>query len=205
LNSHQFTYKYIKSTPNPIPARILVCAKVNAFQIRSESGKKCYFVSLNGNFNLLITFLGEYESTLDQKGRFLLPGGFKKKLPEVGGNAFVVNRGFEKCLTLYPLESWEPIFQRLGAQNDFEPKIREFRRYFLNGATEVELDSAGRLNLPNNLIEYAGLKKDIVLVSALNKIEIWDSNTYKQFFESFSPSNFSDLAAQVMGNPAIGL
>lgn len=148
----------------------------------------------------MIAFLGEYESTLDAKGRFLLPAGFKKQLPEAGGNTFVVNRGFEKCLALYPQQSWDPIFQRLSSLNDFDPKVREFRRYFLNGAIEVELDTAGRINLPNNLISDAGLGKDIVLVSAINKIEIWDNSKYKQFFENLSPNAFSDLAAQVMGN-----
>lgn len=110
-----------------------------------------------------------------------------------------MNRGFEKCLALYTKQSWEPIFKRLSALNDFDPKVREFRRYFLNGATEVELDGAGRMNLPNNLIADAGLKKDIVLVSAINKIEIWDSSKYKELFETYSPNNFSDLAAIVMG------
>ena len=147
----------------------------------------------------MIAFLGEYESTLDAKGRFLLPAGFKKQLPETGGNTFVINRGFEKCLALYPKQSWDPIFQRLSTLNDFDPKVREFRRNFLNGATEVEFDTAGRINLPNNLIQHAGLGKDIVLVSAINKIEIWDLKKYQELFDTFSPGNFSDLAAQVMG------
>jgi MraZ protein len=146
----------------------------------------------------MIGFLGEYEATLDVKGRFLLPAGFKKQLPEEGGAHFVINRGFEKCLTLYPLQSWDPIFSEISKLNDFDPKVREFRRYFLNGATQLELDTAGRLLLPKNLTEHAGLEKDIVLVSAVNKIEIWDKNKYKQFFETFTPQSFSDLANEVM-------
>ncbi len=152
----------------------------------------------------MISFLGEYESTLDSKGRFLLPAGFKKQLPAEGSNGFVVNRGFEKCLTLYPVQSWEPIFSDISKLNDFDPKVREFRRTFLNGATQVELDSAGRINLPKNLVDHAGLEKDIVLVSAINKIEIWDKSKYTQFFETVSPENFSNLANEVMnknGNP----
>lgn len=143
-------------------------------------------------------FLGEYEATLDAKGRFLLPAGFKKQLPEEAGSQFVINRGFEKCLTLYPMKSWDPIFAELGKLNDFDPKVREFRRYFLNGATVLELDSAGRLLVPPNLKEHAGLEKDIVLVAAMNKIEIWDKDKYQKFFESFSPESFSQLAQQVM-------
>ena len=150
----------------------------------------------------MIGFLGEYEATLDSKGRFLLPVGFKKQLPEDGNAQFVVNRGFEKCLTLYPIKSWEPIFTSISQLNDFDPKVREFRRYFLNGATMMELDSAGRLLIPQNLKEHAGLEKDIVLVAAVNKIEIWDKSKYQQFFESFSPEAFSSLANQVM-NPGL--
>src|SRR4249920_2966357 len=133
----------------------------------------------------MIGFLGEYEATLDTKGRFLLPVGFKKQMQEGESSQFVMNRGFEKCLSLYPLKSWEPIFKEISDLNDFDPKVREFRRYFLNGATGAELDSAGRLLIPANLKEHAGLEKDIVLVSAVNKIEIWDKSKYQQFFENF--------------------
>jgi MraZ protein len=147
----------------------------------------------------MIGFIGEYEATLDNKGRFLLPSGFKKQLPEGATENFVVNRGFEKCLSLYPMKSWKPIFAQISDLNDFDPDVRKFRRYFLNGATQIELDSASRLLLPKNLMEYAGLEKDIVLVSAVNKIEIWDKNKYQEFFETFSPDAFSNLANQVMG------
>jgi len=143
-------------------------------------------------------FLGEYEATLDSKGRFLLPAGIKKQLPEGVDPVFVVNRGFEKCLTVYPLQSWKPIYEKISALNDFDPKVREFRRYFLNGAIQIEVDNAGRILLPKNLMEHAGLEKDIVLVSAVNKLEIWDKNKYQQFFETFSPESFSKLAAEVM-------
>jgi transcriptional regulator MraZ len=143
-------------------------------------------------------FLGEYEATVDNKGRFLLPAGIKKQLPEGDNTQFVINRGFEKCLTLYPIKTWEPIFSEISKLNDFDPKVREFRRYFLNGATVLELDTANRLLIPPNLKEHAGLEKDIVLVSAINKLEIWDKSKYQQFFESYSPEAFSDLAQQVM-------
>lgn len=146
----------------------------------------------------MIGFLGEYEATLDAKSRFLLPVGFKKQMPEADNTQFVICRGFEKCLSLYPVKSWEPIFNRIGKLDDFDPEVRQFRRYFLNGATPVELDSAGRLLIPQNLKEYAALERDIILASAMDKIEIWDKTKYNQFFESFSPESFSSLAKQVM-------
>ena len=146
----------------------------------------------------MIGFLGEFEATLDAKGRFLLPAGIKKQLPEAEGSLFVINRGFEKCLSLYPMKSWEPLFADISKLNEFDPKVREFRRYFLNGATHVEPDSAGRLLVPPNLKDHASLQKDIVLVAAVNKIEIWDSSKYHQLFDSFSADDFSNLAKEVM-------
>ena len=107
----------------------------------------------------MIGFLGEYEATIDTKGRFLLPAGLKKQLPGDDDAEFVINRGFEKCLTLYPSKNWKPIFTEISKLNDFDPKVREFRRYFLNGATTLELDSAGRLLLPPNLKEDSWLRK----------------------------------------------
>jgi MraZ protein len=151
----------------------------------------------------MIGFIGEYDSTIDTKGRFLLPAGIKRQLPDQE-ITFIINRGFEKCLTLYPSQSWTPLYKEISTLNDFDPKVREFRRYFLNGAQEVDLDSAGRLLLPKNLMEHASLDKDIVLVSAVNKIEIWDKIKYQQFFESFSPEWFSNLANEVMNKPDIG-
>ena len=147
----------------------------------------------------MIVFLGEFEVTLDPKGRFLLPTGIKKQLPEDAHEKFVIARGFEKCLTLYPKKNWDPIMAELIKVNDYKAENREFLRYFTMGASEMELDSAGRILVPPNLKSYAGLEKDVVLVSVINKIEIWDKSKYQQFFDSFSPDKYSDLAERVMG------
>jgi MraZ protein len=98
------------------------------------------------------------------------------------------------------MQSWQPLYDQISTLNDFDPKVREFRRYFLNGATIVEPDAAGRLLIPQNLKEYAGLDKDIVLAAAVNKLEIWDKGSYQKFFESYSPDDFSSLAQSVMAN-----
>ena len=92
----------------------------------------------------MIGFLGEFEATLDAKGRFLFPAVSrnncrKKKMP-----TFVINRGFEKCLSLYPLKSWEPLFADISKLNDFDPKVREFQTVFSERCHNVEPDSAGR-------------------------------------------------------------
>lgn len=146
-----------------------------------------------------MSFIGEFEVTVDTKNRFLLPGGLKKQFPE-GENRFVVSRGFEKCLILYPIKAWEVLVEKLSKLNDFDPKVRQFKLIFLGGATEVELDSAGRLLLPPSLKEYAGLAKDIVLASDIDKIKIWDAVKYKQLFEQISAEDFSALAMEVGAN-----
>jgi len=146
----------------------------------------------------MIRFLGEYEATLDAKGRFLFPVGFKRQLPQEESQRFVINRGFKKNLNLYPLQNWDQLFDEIEKLSEFDPKVREFLDYFLNGATFVETDSAGRLLIPPNLKEQSGLEKDIVLVAKIKRIEIWDSNKYKQLFESFSEERYSNLANEVM-------
>ncbi len=157
------------------------------------SGKLCQ------NAFKVIGFLGEYEATVDSKNRFLLPGGLKKQFPE-GENKFVVSRGFEKCLVLNPMKTWEALVDKLAKLNDFDPKVRHFKLILLGGATEVEMDSAGRLLLPPSLKEYAGLNKDVVLASDIDKIKIWDAEKYKKFFEDLSPEDFSKLAGEVGAN-----
>lgn len=145
-------------------------------------------------------FLGEFEATLDAKGRFLLPAGFKKQLPEGDTDRFVINRGLEGCLSLYPMKTWEPLFAKINGLNEFDPRQREFRRAFLNGATYVEPDTAGRILVPPSLKVYAGLQRDIVLMATGDKLEIWDSNKYKQFFDSISSDALSNLGDQVLGS-----
>jgi len=146
----------------------------------------------------MIGFIGQYDSTIDSKGRFLLPVGFKKQLPEEENHVFVINMGIENCLTLYPLQSWEPVFNQVIQLNDFDPEVREFRRQFLNGATRVELDSAGRILLPKNLMEHAFLDKDIILASAGDKMEIWDKSERQKVMKGITAESYSRLANKVM-------
>lgn len=144
------------------------------------------------------TFLGEYEVAIDAKGRFILPAGFRKQLSEGEEAQFVINRGFEHCLVLYPVTVWNAISQQINQLNDFNPKVREFKRLFLNGATYIDTDSAGRLLIPKNLQEYASIKKEIVFSCQTNKVELWDKETYHRYIAE-KANGFSDLAAEVAG------
>lgn len=151
----------------------------------------------------MVNFLGEYEVAIDAKGRFLLPSSFRKQLPEGLGEQFVVNRGFESCITLYTMDVWGALSEKINKMNDFKPNVREFKRLFLNGANIVDVDSADRLLLSKPLLEYAGIKKDMIMLAQGNKIELWDKDTYYNYLNQRS-GNFSKLADEVasdFGNP----
>ena len=144
------------------------------------------------------TFLGEYEVAIDAKGRFLLPAGLRKQLPEGAGERFVINRGFESCLVLYTMDVWQVLSAKMNKLNDFNQKERAFKRLFLNGASIVELDSAGRMLLPKNLMEYASLSKEMILAAQGNKVELWDKEAYQNYMKE-NVGGLSILAEEVGG------
>ena len=151
----------------------------------------------------MTSFLGEYEVAMDAKGRFLLPSGFRKQLAEGQGEKFIVNRGFENCVTIYTMDVWNPIADKVNRLNDFKPNVREFKRLFLNGATIVEPDTADRILVPKPLLDHAGIKKDAVLSAQGNKVELWDKDTYYNYLNE-KKGGFSKLAEEVaedFGNP----
>jgi MraZ protein len=143
-------------------------------------------------------FFGEFECKTDNKGRFILPASLKKQMPQEADGQFVVNRGFEKCLIMYPRNEWDSITDEINGLNPYVQENREFIRYFFRGATELTLDNAARLLLPKRLLEYAGIDKDIVLFAHTNKIEIWSAELYNTILDN-EPENFASLAEKVMG------
>lgn len=142
--------------------------------------------------------LGEYECKVDSKGRFVLPAGLKRQLNAGDQERFVVNRGFEKNLTLYPESEWQKISREINALNLYNKKNREFVRYFFRGATELSADSANRILLPKTILDYAGIAKDVVLFAYGQRIEIWAKETYDNMMQA-EPDDFSSLAEEVMG------
>jgi len=145
----------------------------------------------------MTNLIGEYECKIDAKGRFMLPAGLKKQLPPEVQDKFVVNRGFENCLVLYPQNVWKVISDEVNQLNLYNKKNREFVRYFYRGATELMLDSVNRLLLPKQLTEYAGIDKEIVLFAFSNRVEIWSKAAYTRL-QTNEPEDFSSLAEEVM-------
>lgn len=142
--------------------------------------------------------LGEYECKIDAKGRMRLPSGLIGQLGEKEQYEFVINRGFEKCLMLYPVEVWDKISEEVNQLNLYNKKNRDFVRYFYRGANKVMMDSADRLLVTKRLLEYAGIEKDVILSAYNDRIEIWAKDQYDMLLDD-EPMDFSDLADDVLG------
>ena len=142
-------------------------------------------------------FQGEYQATVDSKGRFLLPAAVKKQLPE-DETTFTISRGSGNCLILYPKSAWDNILNKISGLNDLDPRVVIFKRNLLRGATEVSLDSAGRLNLQPTLKEYAFIEKDIVIFGVLSRFEIWDKKKYNAMFEDISQDSLSENSKSIL-------
>ena len=141
--------------------------------------------------------IGEYEIALDAKGRCLLPADLRKQFQEGQGDSFFINRGFNGCLTLYPIDTWNANYHKIAELDDFDEDAVAFKRLFLNGATKVDVDSADRILIPKTLQETAHLKKDIVLIGFGDRLEMWDKESYHNYLNRHS-ENYSKLAKSVM-------
>ena len=142
--------------------------------------------------------IGEFECRLDDKSRVILPSGLKKQISQEAQDRFVINRGFENCLVLYPMNEWKGISEEINRLNLYNRKNRDFARYFYRGATELTLDNASRLLLPKSLLSYAGIVRDVVLFAFSNRIEVWARDRYEKLMTD-EPEDFSLLAEDVMG------
>lgn len=149
-------------------------------------------------------FLGEYPVTIDAKGRLKIPTSLKKQLDPAIKGRFIINRGFEKCLVLYPFDEWEKITARVNKLNTFKKEHRDFVRIFYRGATELVIDGADRILLPKHLLEFAGIKADALLAARNAVIEMWNPKTYDGQMKVDS-DQFADLAERVMGSQDLNL
>jgi MraZ protein len=143
--------------------------------------------------------VGEYEVKLDNKGRFMFPAHLRKQLSPAAQENFMLNKGFEDCLTLYPMNEWEKLSEKLSKLNLFKPKNRMFYRLFHQGAKNTSLDSAGRILIPVGHLERVGLDKEAMIIAYNDRIEIWDKAKYFELIEG-NITDFADLADEVMGN-----
>ena len=133
--------------------------------------------------------IGEYHHNIDEKGRLIIPSKFRIDL----GEKFIITRGMEKCLFVYPMKDWNNMINELNKLSFTKKDYRTFMRMLLSGATECELDKSGRVNITNPLKNYAELSKECVVIGVNDRLEIWSENNFEDFFNS-NIDNFSDIA-----------
>ncbi len=125
-------------------------------------------------------FNGEYPVTLDSKSRILFPAALKKQIPEKAKNTFMLLRATDKCLAMYAIHDWEVLSNTVRRISHFNQDNIDALRFLFDGATQVTIDNSNRIMIPKTLLQYAGIKKDVMIKAFLNRIEIWDEKLFHQ-------------------------
>lgn len=137
--------------------------------------------------------MGEYAHSIDDKGRLIVPAKFREEL----GTCFVATRGLDRCLFVYPMTEWGHLEEKLRDLPLGKGEARAFVRTLLSGATECELDKQGRIVLPTNLREYAGLTKDVVVIGVSSRVEIWNKEEWNRYSQEAATA-FDQIAETVV-------
>ncbi len=135
-------------------------------------------------------FMGEYNHSIDAKGRLIIPAKFRDQL----GDEFIVTKGLDGCLFAFPKDEWQVFEEQLRKLPLTQKNARKFTRFFMGGAATCELDKQGRILLPQNLREFANLDKDVVLSGNLNRIEIWNKTAWA---ENSAYDDMDDISEQM--------
>ena len=133
-------------------------------------------------------FMGEYHHNIDDKGRMIIPSKFRYEL----GEKFIVTRGIDECLFVYPKVEWTKIISKLNELSFTKKDVRSFQRFFLSGATECEFDKQGRINITSPLAGYADLTKECVVIGVNDRIEIWSKDNFDKFLNE-NMDHLSDI------------
>ena len=133
-------------------------------------------------------FMGEYHQKIDDKGRLTIPSKLRYEL----GESFIVTRGLDNCLFIYPKEEWNQVISKYKELPNTKD-ARNFMRFFISGATEVNFDKQGRINIPMPLIKYSDLLKDCIVIGVNERLEIWSKENWDSFIEN-NEENLSDIA-----------
>lgn len=133
-------------------------------------------------------FMGEYHHSIDDKGRLTIPSKLRYEL----GENFIVTRGLDNCLFIYPTNEWDNIINKYKELPNTKD-ARNFMRFFLSGASTCEFDKQGRINISLPLIKYAGLTKDCIIIGVNDHLEVWSKDRWEQFMDS-NEDSFSDIA-----------
>ena len=143
------------------------------------------------------SFKGSYNYSVDSKGRINLPAKLRKHVSTEAGDTFVVTRGFEQCLFVYPVDEWNKVEQKLRSLSSYDTQHRRFMRELLELAHETQLDAQARLSIPQELREYADIQSEVRIIGTLDKIEVWNPKVYEQYKQN-NPETYESVAEKVM-------
>ncbi|HLR64109.1 MAG TPA: division/cell wall cluster transcriptional repressor MraZ [Pseudogracilibacillus sp.] len=138
-------------------------------------------------------FMGEFQHNIDEKGRIIVPAKFREGL----GSNFVLTRGLDQCLFIYPEDEWKILEEKLKSLPLTKKDARSFTRFFFSGATEAGLDKQGRINVPQTLRSYSELEKECIVIGVSNRVEIWSKDKWEDYFAQ-SEESFVDIAENLM-------
>lgn len=141
-----------------------------------QSGRKW------GDLSML---MGEYHHNIDEKSRLIIPAKFRSEL----GERFVITKGLDKCLFVYSETEWNKLMQKVSSLQFTKKNVRAFERTFVGGASLIEFDKQGRINITSPLVHYANIKKECVIIGVSERLEIWS----KEEFESYMKDNEENL------------
>ena len=147
-----------------------------------------------------MSFTGEYNNIIDQKNRLSIPAKYRKALDTVNNKTFVLTKGFDECLFLYPLEEWRIVEKQLSSLSTIKGKNRSFIRSIVRYANYLKYDSQGRVQIPDILLNYSNIKKNVSVIGVIKKIEIWDPQTLERFETKkniLSDEDFNELADEI--------
>ena len=142
-------------------------------------------------------FYGEYEHSLDRKGRLILPAKFRDTLKENYIERLYVTRGLDKCLFIFTEEEWKLQEQKFKSLSFTKTEARKFNRLYFSGASELIPDKQGRILIPKYLKEFAGIERHTIVVGVANRIEIWSEKLWKQFYEK-TQGSFEEIAEKLI-------
>ncbi len=139
-------------------------------------------------------FIGEYQHSIDSKGRYIVPAKFREGL----GSNFVITKGLDKCLFVYTMEDWQKTVDNLRQLSTTDADARKFARNFFSGAIEVETDKQSRVLIAANLRQHAAIDKDIVTIGVSNRLEIWSKDLWQSYSED-AADEYEKVAAKLVG------
>lgn len=142
-------------------------------------------------------FYGEYEHTIDNKGRLIVPSKFRESLKEYDIGKFYITRGLDKCLFLFTENEWKSQESKFKSVSFTKSESRKFNRLYFSGASEIECDKQGRILIPKYLKDYAFIKRDVVIIGVSNRIEVWSKDAWHEYYNS-SKESFEDIAEKMM-------